>query len=235
MLPRHYGAKNIKLMMDAYIGVYLKEEILAEALTRNASAFIRFLDMAAFSNGEVANFTNIARECGVSGPTVREYFQILEDTLIGRFLPSYRTRPKRRVIQSPKFYFFDVGIANALMKRGKIEQGGELFGRTLEHFLINEIQAHSHYSGIRYPVAFWRSASGLEIDAVLGEHDVGIEIKGTLEVQLSHLRGMRAFREEYRMKRSIVVSLDTHPRIVDGIEILPVKQFLDELWGGRML
>lgn len=110
LLPRHYLSKRPKGMLLAYVGDYLKEEIAQEAISRNIPAFSRFLETAAFSNGEIVNFTNIARECGVSSPTVKEYFQILADTFIGRFIPSFKKRPKRRVIHAPKFYFFDVGI-----------------------------------------------------------------------------------------------------------------------------
>ena len=100
-MPRLYGARHVKPMMQAYIGDYLKEEIAAEALTRNVPAFSRFLEVAALSNGEVINFNNIARECGVSAPTVREYFQILEDTLIGFLLPAYTRTRKRRTVAAP--------------------------------------------------------------------------------------------------------------------------------------
>lgn len=235
LLPRHYIASNAKPLCDAYIGTYLKEEIAAEALTRNIPAFARFLEVAAISNGEMINFTNIARECGVTANAVKEYFHILEDTLVGNFIQSYKARPKRRVIQAPKFYFFDVGIVNALMKRGTIEKGGELFGRAFKHFVMQEIRAHSHYSGINYPLWYWRSTSGLEVDFILGQNDVAIEVKGVAEVQSHHLKGIRAFREEYTTKRNIVISLDVRPRLVDGIEILPIQNFLDELWEGRVM
>ncbi|MEK7747143.1 MAG: AAA family ATPase, partial [Elusimicrobiota bacterium] len=136
LLPRHYQAEDAQRLLGAYVGEYLKEEIGAEALVRNIPAFSRFLDIAAFSNGEVVNYQNIAAECGVSGPTVKQYFQILEDTLLGRFVPSFRKRPKRRVVQSPRFYFFDVGLANFLLRRGRMEKGGELFGKAFEHFIF---------------------------------------------------------------------------------------------------
>ena len=117
--------------------------------------FSRFLEVAAFSNGEIVNYSNIASECGVSGPTIKEYFQILVDTLVGRFLPSYQKRPKRRVILSPRFYYFDIGISNYLLKRGKIEYGSESFGHAFEHFIYHEIYSHCHYSGLNYPLSYW--------------------------------------------------------------------------------
>ena len=119
LLPRHYITEKPKALLEAYVGEYLKEEIVAEALVRNVPAFSRFLEVAAFSDGEVVNYSNIALECGVSNPTIKEYFQILVDTLLARFVPSFRKKPKRRVIESPKFYYFDVGLPNFLLKEKK--------------------------------------------------------------------------------------------------------------------
>ena len=114
LLPRHYLSPHSHRLMESYVGDYLREEIAAEALTRNMPAFGRFLEIAAMTNGELVNYVNIASECGVSAPSVKEYFQILEDTLIGKMLPAYRKRAKRRIIAAPKFYFFDLGIVTHL-------------------------------------------------------------------------------------------------------------------------
>lgn len=234
-LPRHYQADHPELLGRSYIGDYLKEEIAAEALTRNIPAFARFLEAASFSNGEVVNFTNIARECGVSGPTVKEYFQILVDTLLARFVPVFQKRSKRRVVQAPKFYLFDVGIANALLKRGTISVGSEIFGRAFEHFIFQEVIAHSHYSGLEYPVSYWRTASGFEVDFILGDRNVALEVKGIPEVHSQHIRSMRAFCGEYKPKKAIMVSMDARPRDVDGIMVLPWKKFLADLWAGLII
>ncbi|MFH1029674.1 MAG: ATP-binding protein [bacterium] len=234
-LPRHYQSDTPELLGRSYVGDYLKEEIAAEALARNIPAFARFLEAASFSNGEVVNFTNISRECGVSGPTVKDYFQILVDTLLARFVPAFQKRPKRRVIQAPKFYLFDVGIANALLKRGEIEQGSEIFGRAFEHFILQEIAAHSHYSGLEYSVSYWRTASGFEVDFILGDREVAIEVKGVSEVHSQHLRSINAFHEEHKPKRAIVVSLDAKPRVIGRIAIMPWKKFLSDLWGGSII
>lgn len=235
LLPRHYDAPNPRLLCQAYLGDYLKEEIAAEALTRNVPAFSRFLETAALSNGEVVNFTNIAAECGISGVTVKQYFQILSDTLLGYFVPSYRVRPKRRVINAPKFYFFDVGIVNFLLQRGPVVPKSEIFGRALEHFILQELMAHRHYSGKEYGISYWRSVSGFEVDFILGNHDVAVEVKGSSEVQSHHLKGLNAFCEEYKPRRSLAVSLDLRPRSIGDIEILPVQKFLDDLWDGKIL
>lgn len=208
---------------------------MAEAKIRNITSFSRFLEMAAFSNGEIVNFTNIASDCGVSSPTIKEYFQILEDTMTARFLPSYQKKPKRRVILSPKFYFFDVGIANYLLKRGHIEMGSEAFGNAFEHFIYNEIYAHSNYSDLHYSICYWRTASQIEVDFVLGEHEVAIEVKATNNVTPRHLKGLQSFAKEYTIKKLILVSNDPFPRKIKNITILPWNVFLDQLWAGKIL
>ncbi len=235
LLPRHYLSANPHKLLVAYISSYLNDEIIAEARIRNINSFSRFLDAAAFSNGEMVNYTNIASDCGVSANTVREYFQILEDTLTGRFLPSFQKKPKRRVILAPKFYFFDVGIANFLLKRGKIVQGSEAFGKAFEHFIYQEIYAHSSYSNLNYPISYWRTASQLEIDFVLGDHEVAIEVKATENATPRHLNGLRNFAKEYPVKKLILISNDPFPRLIDNIIVLPWKVFLERLWTGEII
>ena len=235
LLPRHYDSANPNKLISSYIGSYLRDEIAAEARIRNVGIFARFLEMAALTNGEMVNYTNIATDCGVSVNTAKEYFQILEDTLIGRYLPSFQKRPKRRVITAPKFYLFDVGITNHLLRRGKIEQGSELFGKAFEHFIYQEIYAHSRYSNNEYPIYYWRTASQLEVDFVLGDHEVAIEIKATEQANHRHLKGLKAFSEEYEVKKLILISNDPLPRLVENILILPWKIFLEKLWAGEII
>lgn len=235
LLPKHYDAKNANKLLSAYIGSYLRDEIVAEAKIRNLNSFSKFLEAAAFSNGEMVNYTNIAADCGVSATTVREYFQILEDTLIVRFLPSFQKRPKRRVINAPKFYFFDIGIANYLVNRAKIEIGTELFGKAFEHFIYQEIYVHSHYSDLNYAIHYWRTTSQIEIDFVLGDHEVAIEVKGTNQANVRHLKGLKAFAEEYEVEKLILISNDPRPRLVDNIQILPWKIFLERLWKDEII
>ncbi|WP_304063943.1 ATP-binding protein [Pedobacter glucosidilyticus] len=235
LLPRHYLADNPKKLLDAYIGNYLKDEIIAEAKIRNIQAFNQFLESAAFSNGEMVNYTNIAADCGVSSVTVKEYFQILEDTLIGRFVPSFQKKPKRRVVQASKFYYFDVGIANVLLKRHKIEDGSEAFGHAFEHFIYQELYAHSKYSDLNYLISFWRTSSQIEVDFILGDHEVAIEIKATNNVQERHLKGLKSFSEEYPVKKLIVVSNDPLERKIGNITIKPWKVFLEQLWAGGII
>jgi len=235
LLPRHYLATNPKKMISAYVGNYLRDEIIGEAKIRNATVFSQFLEVAAFSNGEMVNYTNIASECGVSSPTIKEYFQILQDTLVGRFVPAYQKKPKRRVITAPKFYYFDVGIVNFLLKRGKIELGTEIFGNAFEQFIYQEIYAHSSYSGLDYEISYWRTASQIEIDFVLGNHEVAIEVKSSENVTSRHLKGLKAFMEEYKVNHAILICNEKLPRKQGDIWILPWQVFLEKLWGGALI
>jgi predicted AAA+ superfamily ATPase len=235
LLPRHYLATNAKKLLSAYIGNYLKDEIAAEAKIRNIQSFSKFLEAAAFSNGEMVTYANIATDCGVSAPTVKEYFQILEDTLIGRFVQAYQKKPKRRVITAPKFYFFDVGIVNHLLKRGKIEFGTEIFGNAFEHFIYHEIYAHSQYSGLEYPISYWRTASQIEVDFILGDNEVAVEVKSTTNVSSRHLSGLKQFAEEYKTKHLILVCNEPMPRLIDNILVLPWKDFLQKLWANELM
>jgi len=235
LLPRHYNSGEPKKLHSAYVGSYLRDEIQAEARIRNIHSFSRFLEVAAFSNGEMVNFSNIASECGISPPTVREYFQILEDTLTGRLVSSFQKKPKRRVIMAPRFYYFDPGIAGFLLKRGKIVTGSESFGKAFEHFIYNEIHAYSNYSGFNFPVCYWRTASQIEVDFILGDNEVALEVKGTNMVTPRNLKGLKSFSEEYRTKKLIVVSNDPYPRLIGNILILPWKIFLQKLWAGEII
>ena len=159
----------------------------------------------------------------------------MEDTLTGRFLPAFQKSPKRRIIHSPKFYFFDLGIANYLSRQNHIEMGSVAFGKAFEHFIYQEIYAHSNYSGLEYPISYWRTASNVEIDFVLGDPEVAIEVKSTNNVNNNHLKGLKSFAEEYEVKKLILVSNDPFPRQIDNVLVLPWKIFLQKLWDGEII
>ena len=234
MLPRHYLAANPKKRLEAYIGTYLKEEIQDEAVVRQLAAFNRFLDVAAQSNGEIINYKNIAQDCGVSAVTVKEYFAILQQTLIGYMLPAFTDSKKRRAITAPKFYYFDVGVANHLLHRSNLQQGSVDFGHAFEHLMIQELIAYLSYSESDEHLSYWRTASGYEVDAIIGDGRVAIEFKSSEEVQSKHTKGLKAFSEEYADARLIVVSMDVNPRMLNGVEIVPAMDFLQLLWEGKI-
>jgi predicted AAA+ superfamily ATPase len=230
MIPSHYLAKNPERRLSAYIDVYLKEEIKEESLVRNLSAFQRFLEIAAISNGEIINNKNIAQECGVSATTVNAYFDILEDTLIGYRIPAYTKVVQRRLVQAPRFYYFDVGVANYLMHRKGLVRGTNEYGHAFEHLVIQELIAYMHYTHQDERLSYWRTYAGTEVDVVIGDARIAIEIKSVEEVMPKHLKGLKAFGEEHPESRRIIVSQDIFPRRIGDIECIPVKEFFRRLW-----
>jgi predicted AAA+ superfamily ATPase len=235
MIPRHYMVNNPWERFRAYIGVYLNEEIREEALSRNLRTFSRFLEVAAISNGEMIVYKNIAQDCGIDYRTVKDYFEILVDTLTGYFIPGFTSTVKRRAIQAPKFYYFDVGIINYLLSRKNLLPGSESFGRSFEHFIIQELIAYLGYTQSSEHLTYWRTSSGYEVDAIIGEGRIAIEIKSTDEVKSRHLKGLKAFLDDFPQAKAIVVSLDKHPRILNGVEIIPAMQFLKALWNAEII
>jgi predicted AAA+ superfamily ATPase len=233
LLPPHYLAEVATRRLEAYVGDYLAEEVLAEALTRNLPVFQRVLEAASLSNGQIVNYTNIAREVGVSANTVKAYFEILGDTLIATWLPAWQKRVKRRVIQAARFWFFDIGIVNDLARRGRLIAGSAEFGAAFEHLIFLELRAHASYRGDGYPISYWHTTSQLEVDFILGDAQVAIEAKSTERPTTDHLKGLRAWREEQPECRCILVArVERARRTPDGIEITPWRSFLRELWAG---
>ena len=235
MIPRHYMVQNPQKRLEAYIGVYLKEEIQEEAVVRQLSSFNRFLDVAAQCDGEMINYTNIAQDCGVSATTIKEYFNILEQTLIGYMIPAFTSSKKRRAITTKKFYYFDVGVVNYLLNRSNLQPGSIDFGHAFEHFMIQEIVAYLSYYEKREKLSYWRTANGYEVDAIIGDARVAIEFKSSEEVQSKHTKGLKAFEEDFPDARKIIVSLDCNKRILNGIEVIPALKFLQMLWNGYII
>jgi predicted AAA+ superfamily ATPase len=233
-LPRVLlSSTAIKDLRD-YVGVYLNEEIRAESLVRNIETFSRFLEVAALSNGELVNFANIGSDSGVPPRTIREHFHILQDTLLGTLLPPYQKTVKRKPVSTAKFYLFDVGVANILMKRERILPGSREFGETLEHLIFCELSAYLSYSESQRCLSFWCSQSQLEVDFVIGD-EVAIEVKAAERVRKSDLKGLRALAEEIPLKRKIIVCMESSRwQEDDGIEIVPVSEFLQELAAGTI-
>jgi predicted AAA+ superfamily ATPase len=235
MIPRHYTVNNPWERFRAYIGVYLNEEIREEAISRKLNSFSRFLEVAAFSNTEMVVYKNIAQDCGIDHRTVKEYFEILQDTLIGYLIPGFSATQKRRAILAPKFYYFDVGVANYLSNRKNIQQGTEAFGHAFEHLIIQELIAYLNYNNSDEALTYWRTSSGYEVDAIIGYGRIAIEIKSSSEVNSRHLKGLKAFVEEFPKTRAIVISLDKNKRILNGIEVFPATSFLEALWKNEII
>lgn len=234
LLPAHYDASSPSMLMSAYLDVYLREEIKAEALVRNMKSFNQFLTIAVMTNGEMVNYNNIASDCGVSANTVKEYFSILEDTLLGYFVPAYTRTKKRRLVQAPRFYLFDVGLTNHMLKRKHIEEGTPEYGHAFEHFVIQELVAYISYTQNENQLSYWRTYTGVEVDAIIGDAKIAIEIKSAREIQNKHLKNLRSFANEYSPVRKLVVSLDIFTRRTDDdIELVYIHDFLKALWQGK--
>jgi len=235
-LPRMYQASRPRRLLDAYVADYLRQEVAAEGLVRNLPAFSAFLDAAALSDGEIVNFSNIARECGVASPTVKGYFEILEDTLLGRFVPAYRRRRKRRLIGAPKFYFADVGVVNRLARRSELTPGAQLYGKAFENWVFHELYACAAYRELDLEVTHWRLPSGIEVDFVLGDLQAAVEAKASARITGDHLRGLRALAQEHPGVPRFVVCLEPRARRTgDGIDILPAAEFARLLRQERFL
>lgn len=238
MVPTHYlqDDQECKKSLKAYVQDYLKEEVFAEGLTRNIPAFSRFFDAFGYSHSELTNYSNIARDCGVDSKTVKEYYQILIDTLLAVRIDPFKKRQSRSIItKAPKYYLFDVGVANYLRKQHLEEERGEEFGRAFEHFLLMEILAYRSYSGQDFTINFWRTKTGLEIDFILARGEIAIEIKGANRIDKRDLNALVAFAEEYSPKRNFLVCNEKEKRLHGKIEILPWSNFLQELWAGNVL
>lgn len=243
LIPAHYLSRHVELLLESYVADYLNFEIRQEGLVRNLPDFSRFLDSVAFSNGEMVNYMNISRDCAVGVKTVENYYQILVDTLLGYFLLPYRKKIKRDIIsKTPKFYLFDVGVANYLAKRSVLDICGEAAGRSLEHFILMELIAYRGLTKKRFEINYWRSKTGLEVDFILsdGVAEIAIEVKISRAVHKEDLKGLLAFCEEHQPKQAIVVSNDPVCRQLPlpnqgEIAIYPWSDFLTLLWRGEII
>jgi predicted AAA+ superfamily ATPase len=230
LLPSIYFSDDPGADLEAYAGTYLQQEIVAEGATRNAPAFARFLRVAAACNATVVNFTAVAGDAQVPRTTVYEYFDILRDTLLLHEVPAWTRSSTRKPLVSAKHYFFDVGVVSWLQGR-QVKAGTPEFGPAFETWLLHELVCHRDYAG-GAPVSHWRSASGFEVDFVLGDH-TAIEVKAKENVAPRELRGLHGIAEERRVKRTLCVSLERQPRRVGDVTLLPYGDFLDALWGGE--
>jgi predicted AAA+ superfamily ATPase len=230
LLPSIYFSDDARADLEAYAGLYLQQEIVAEGATRNIPAFSRFLKAAAFCNGTIVNFTNVANDAQVARTTIYEYFEILKDTLILHELPAWRKTKKRKPLASSKYYFFDVGVVSSLQGRAFRPSTPE-FGEAFETYLMHELASYSDYiSGD--PISYWRSTTGFEVDFIIGDH-TAVEVKAKESISQQDMKSLRALAEEKRLKRYLCVCLEPRARRVEGILVIPFKEFLEALWNGE--
>ncbi len=234
LIPTHYLEENFQRELRAYVQDYLREEVQMEGLTRNLPAFAKFLDSVSFSLGELVNYANVARDCGVDAKTVAEYYQILQDTLLGSMLMPFRKERNRQIItKTPKFYLFDVGVANYLSRRVISINKGDEFGRAFEHFIFMELGAYRSYYEKEDPLYYWRTKNNQEVDFILETQKglIAIEVKGASRIDRHDLVGLNAFIEEHHPYKALVVCQEAKRRKLEGdIEVVPWREFLKELW-----
>ncbi len=235
-IPRHYlsAPDALDRLHDAYVSLYLKEEIKDEALTRRVEDFARFIDVMALQNGEELAIENFASDCGVKPSTFRNYLDIMKDTLIGFEVEPFLRTKKRKAITRSKVFLFDVGVTGFLAHRGRVQPGSIEFGRAFEHWVAMELRSYLRTTGKRLPLCYWRSTSQFEVDFVVGDQ-LAVEVKSTELVTEKHLCGLLALQEEKLIRKAVVVSRDPLPRKIGDIEILPWKIFVQRLWAGDLL
>ncbi len=231
LLPKVYSSENAQHYLKTYIGTYLQEEILQEGILRNIGEFSRFLEVASFSQGEVLNMSEVAREAGIKQKIVSTYFQITEDLLIGFKVPIFMKRAQRQLIAHPKFYFFDVGVYRAIRPTGPLDLQSEIDGRALETLFVQHLRAINDYLDLGYTIYYWRTRNGLEVDFVVyGENGlIAFEIKRKRKISTKDLRGLRTFSNDYPMAKLYLLYGGEAPEYHDNITALPILEGLKRL------
>jgi len=218
--------------LHSYVDTYIREEIEIEANIRNLSGFLRFLPIAAHQNGELINYSNIARETEISGHIVKEYYKILEDTLLGFFLLPFARSIRKKMSKQPKFYFFDPGIVTALTNRLRVnlEENSYEFGRAFEHFMILEIIKLNHYHRLDLVLSFYRTERGAEVDCIIetpAGKTLAIEIKSSVNPTSIMLKGLYSFKEKVPAAKLILCCRVDRPQVMKGVTVLPWQEVLD--------
>lgn len=217
--------------LNAYTETYLKEEILSEGLVRNIGSFHRFLEVAAQHTSEIINYENIARESATKGKTVKGYFEILSDTLIGFILPAWDQSVRKQLALHPKFYFFDNGIISGTLGTLDSIKFPDFSGKLFEQWIINEVKAYISYNLLPIKMHFWRTTAGNEVDLILsylGKPIAAIEIKYVDDIGKKHLSGLKSFRDEYPDSELILISKSDRSSLFDDVQILSISDFFND-------
>ncbi|MBQ4199484.1 MAG: ATP-binding protein [Kiritimatiellae bacterium] len=219
--------------LAGYISLYLEQEIMQEGATRNLPVFGRFLEVAALSNGEQINYQSIASAAQIPRSTVQEYFKILKDTLLASEVPVWRKGRSRKTVETAKFYLFDTGVARRLSGRKELVRGTPEYGHAFESWVMHEIASYADTFRRDAEIAYWRTRTNLEVDFVVNG-EVAIEAKTTRSATKDDLKGLRAIGDEGTFRHRILVADEPRPREVDGVAILPWREFICRLWSGDL-
>lgn len=233
LLPSVWFSDEPEEDLADYIDEYLRQEIIAEGATRNLPAFSRFLEVAALSNGGQIDYTAISRDAQVPRSTVQEYFRILRETLLADEVAVWKSGAKRKTVETAKFYLFDTGVVRRLTRRSAVVEGTPEYGHLFETLVHHELRAYLDTRIRDGVISYWRTPSGTEVDFIVG--NVAIEVKSPKIVDKRDLNGLRAIAEEADFKHRIVVSREPLARVQDGVEILPYGDFVNRLWGDKLV
>ena len=220
--------------LNAYVQTYLHEEILEEQIIRKIEPFRHFLNVASQCNGEILNYSRISREAGIESKSCQRYFEVLEDTLLGFYLPAFSASIRKQQSKSPKFYFFDLGVTRALSGslNSSLVPSTFGFGKSFEHLVILEFFRLNHYSEAQYQMSYFRSKQGLEVDLILerGKEKILIEIKSGKKVTSDDLKPILSVREDIKPQKSFIFSTVSQSRTDQGIKICNWKEGLKEIF-----
>jgi predicted AAA+ superfamily ATPase len=227
-LPSIYKEEDIHKYLESYVQTYLREEIYQEGLTRNLSAFARFLEIASFSQGSVLNTSEVAREAAIERKVVENYFSILEDLLIGYKLPVFNKKAKRRMISKPKFYFFDTGVFRAIRPTGPLDMPEMIDGAACETLFLQNLLAVNHGLDLGYKIYYYKTASGIEMDFVAyGKKGLyAFEIKRSGKVSSDAIRNLKNFLKEYPQAKCFLIYGGTKKIHEGEIEVIPMQDAL---------
>ena len=235
LLPKAFISNSCQTQLRNYVRAYLENEIAAEGARRDLTTFSNFLTFAASENTELMNFSNVARDIGMSADTIKEWYQILVDTFLGYYLRPYRKGSKRIPVNTSKFYFFDVGVARTAARMPVPSDTMTEYGKMFENYIFMELKAYIDYNMTDDELYFWRTREGYEVDFVI-ENKAAIEVKISKNITNKELKGLRAFMEEKAVKNYIIVCRELFERTTeDEIRIMPWKLFLDKLWNGEII
>jgi len=236
-LPAVYLAtrESAILTLQSYVNTYIKEEVQIEALVRNLNVFVEFLRLSAESNGQIINYSNLASDLGLSSSTIKEYYQILEDTLLGFMLRPFSKKIKRKISKHPKFYFFDTGVCRALNKELSVELSPKTkkFGSVFEHFIIKEFVNLKNYINPEYELSFYRTENNAEVDLVINSPHgevYAIEIKASDSPSKSELRGLISLKEVCPEAILLCASLSPKQYMIDEILVCPWQNIFDKVF-----
>ncbi|MGK5088578.1 AAA family ATPase [Bdellovibrionota bacterium FG-2] len=228
MLPVVWGGEDPRSVLRAYLGTYLKEEVLQERLVRNLESFSRFLEAISFSQGSVLNVSAMARDAHVGQKTAEGYLELIEDLLIGKRLEVFRKKAKRELSAHSKFYFFDAGVFRAARPLGPLDEPGAIGGVALETLVYQHLRAWIAYRDPSLSLHYWRTRSDVEVDFVVYGQDtfMALEVKHSTRIRMEDLRGLRAFKEDYPEAKVMFLYLGSRQETHHGIACVPLEQFL---------